>query len=156
VDWPGDIGGKGNQGVAGQVQQVPGAIGYVELAYAMQNNLPWASLQNAAGDFLEPTLESTSMAAQGVTLPDDMKVMITNSENPEAYPIAGFTWLLVYVNQPDCAKGKALGEMLWWAVHEGQGFATDLLYSGLPSDAVSKAEAQILSLTCDGQPLLTR
>lgn len=156
VDWPGDIGGKGNQGVAGQVQQVPGAIGYVELAYAMQNNLPWVSLQNAAGNFVEPTLESTTLAAQGVALPSDMKVMITNSENPHAYPIAGFTWLLVYVNQKDCVKGKALAEMLWWAVHEGQSFAADLLYAALPSDAVKKAETQILSLTCDGKPLLVK
>ena len=99
VKWPGDIGGQGNAGVAGQVQQLPGAIGYVELAYATQNKIPWAALKNSAGNYVEPSLAATTRAAEGVTLPDDMKVMLTNSSNPDAYPIVGFTWILVYVNQ---------------------------------------------------------
>ncbi|MBI4300780.1 MAG: phosphate ABC transporter substrate-binding protein PstS, partial [Chloroflexi bacterium] len=154
VNWPGDIGGQGNEGVAGQVRQLPGAIGYVELAYAKQNKMPWAILRNAAGNYLEPSLDATSTAAQGVTLPDDMKVMITNSANAQAYPIAGFTWLLVYKQQPDCTKGKALVGMLWWAIHEGQKLAPPLDYAPLPQDAVKKAEAEVRSITCSGQQLL--
>ncbi len=156
VNWPGDVGGQGNEGVAGQVRQIAGAIGYVELAYAKQNNIAWASLKNAAGNFVQPSLESTSLAAQGVTLPDDMKIMVTNSENPQAYPIAGFTWLLVYQNQTDRAKGQALVDMLWWAVHDGQKHTTALDYAPLPQDAISKAEAQIRSVTHQGQTLLQR
>ncbi|MBI4302399.1 MAG: phosphate ABC transporter substrate-binding protein PstS [Chloroflexi bacterium] len=154
VKWPGDIGGQGNEGVAGQVRQIGGAIGYVELAYATQNKMAWAALKNAAGNFIEPTLEATSKAAEGVTLPDDMKVMITNSSNPQAYPIAGFTWVLVYQKQTDCTKGKALVDMLQWAIHDGQKYAAPLQYAALPIDAVSKAESLIRSITCDGQPLL--
>ncbi len=111
---------QGNAGVAGQVQQLPGAIGYVELAYAIQNKISWASLKNSAGNFVEPSLASTTKAADGVTLPDDMKIMLTNSSNADAYPIVGFTWLLVYVNQTDKVKGQALAKMLWWAIHDGQ------------------------------------
>lgn len=154
VNWPGDIGGQGNEGVAGQVRQIAGAIGYVELAYATQNNMAWTPLQNASGNYVEPSLEATSRAAQGVPLPDDMKVMITNSTNPQSYPIAGFTWLLVFRNQTDCTKGKAVVDMLWWAIHEGQQYTSPLEYAPLPEDAVRKAEAQIRSVTCNGQPLL--
>ncbi len=153
VNWPGDIGGQGNEGVAGQVRQLPGAIGYVELAYATQNKMAWAALKNAAGNFVQPSLEATSAAAQGIPLPDDMKVMITNSSNPQAYPIAGFTWLLVYQQQQDRTKGKALVDMLWWAIHDGQRYAVPLSYAPLPEDAVRKAEAQIKSITFQGQPL---
>ncbi len=155
VNWPGDIGGQGNAGVAGQVQQIPGAIGYVELAYAKQNKLPWALLKNAAGNFEEPSLAGTTKAAEGVALPDDMKVMITNSTNPDAYPIAGFTWILAYVNQTDQAKGTTLVKMLWWAIHDGQQYATPLDYGPLSSDVVKKAENEILSIKYQGQPLLT-
>ncbi len=156
VNWPGDIGGSGNAGVAGQVQQLPNSIGYVELAYAVQNKLPWTLLKNSAGNFLEPSLTGTTKAAEGVTLPDDMKVMITNSSNPDAYPIAGFTWLLVYVNQPDKAKGTAIVNMLWWAVHDGQQFATALQYGPLSSSVITKAENEIKSIKYQGQPLLNR
>ncbi len=154
VNWPGDIGGQGNEGVAGQVRQIPGAIGYVELAYATQNNMAWAALKNAAGNFVQPSLEAASRAADGVALPNDMKVMVTNSTNAQAYPITGFTWLLAYRNQADCTKGKALVDMMWWAIHDGQQFASSLQYATLPADAVSKAEAQIRSIACNGQPLL--
>lgn len=154
VSWPGDVGGQGNEGVAGQVRQLPGAIGYVELAYATQTKMQSALLQNAAGKFVEPSLEAASKAAAGVPLPDDMKVMLTNSSNPEAYPISGFTWLLVYRVQKDRVKGKALVDMLWWAIHDGQKLAAPLDYAPLPADAVAKAEAQIRSITFEGKPLL--
>lgn len=156
VNWPGDIGGQGNEGVAGQVRQIPGAIGYVELAYALQNNMTYAALQNRAGNYVLPTLEATTAAAQGVTLPDDMKVMITDSSNPNAYPIAGFTWILVYQEQSDLVKGKALVDMLWWAIHGGQQYATPLHYAPLSADAVRKAEALIGSITYQGTPLLKK
>jgi phosphate transport system substrate-binding protein len=155
VNWPGDIGGQGNAGVAGQVQQIPGAIGYVELAYAIQNKLPWALLQNAAGNYEEPSLAGTTAAATGITLPDDMKVMITNSSNPDAYPICGFTWILTFVNQTDKVKGQTLAKVLWWAEHDGQQYATPLDYGPLSSDVVKKAEAEILSMKYQGQPLIT-
>jgi len=154
VKWPGDIGGQGNAGVAGQVQQIPGAIGYVEVAYAKQNNLAYALLRNSSGNFIEPSIEATTRAAEGITLPDDMKIMIANSANPQAYPIAGFTWILAYVNQNDQQKGKALAEMLWWAIHDAQRFATPLDYAPLSSEAVEKAEQQIKKMNFQGQPYI--
>ena len=156
VKWPGDIGGQGNAGVAGQVKQIPGSIGYVELAYALQNDIPYAILNNAAGNYVSPSLASTTKAAEGITLPDDMKVLITNSPNPDAYPIAGFTWILAYVNQTDKDKGIALVNMLWWAIHSGQQYTTPLDYAPLPAAAVTKAENEILSIKYQGQPLLQR
>ena len=104
VNWLGDVGGKGNEGVANSVKQIPGAIGYVELAYVNQNKMPWALLQNSSGKFMKPTLESAAAAADVANLPDNMEVMITDSANPNAYPIVGFTWLLLYENQKDPAK----------------------------------------------------
>jgi len=154
VNWPGDIGGEGNAGVAAQVAQIPGAIGYVELAYATQNKLTWAAIRNKGGNFLEPGLEATTAAAVGVSLPDDMKVLLTDSENPNAYPIVGFTWVLAYQNQPNKAKGQALVYYLWWSIHDGQKFTTGLLYAPLSADAVKKAEAEIKSISYQGQPLL--
>jgi phosphate transport system substrate-binding protein len=156
VNWPGDIGGQGNAGVAGQVQQIPGSIGYVELAYALKNNIPYATLKNAAGNYIAPSLGSTTKAAEGVTLPDDMKVMLTNSANPDVYPIVGFTWMLVYVNQTDKAKGETLVKTLWWAIHDGQQYTEALSYASLASVAVTKAENEILSIKYQGQPLLNR
>lgn len=156
VNWPGDIGGQGNAGVAGQVQQIPGAIGYVELAYALQNKMTYATLQNAAGNYIVPSLTTATNAAEGVTLPDNMQVMLTNSTNPQAYPIVGFTWILAYVNQPDKAKGQTLVNFLWWAIHDGQQFTEPLSYARLSGAAVIKAENEILSINYQGQPFLTR
>jgi len=156
VKWPGDIGGQGNAGVAGQVQQIPNSIGYVELAYAKQNKLGWSKLKNTAGNLVEPSLEATTRAAEGVSLPDDMKVMLTNSSNPEAYPIVGFTWILAYVNQKNKDKGEALAQMLWWAIHDGQQYTEPLTYASLAGAAVSKAENAILSMKYQGQALITR
>ncbi len=156
VNWPGDIGAEHNAGVAGAVQQTPGAIGYVELAYAEENNLPWVLLRNAAGNYEAPSLEGVTKATEGVTLPNDMKIMITNSSNPDAYPICGFTWILAYVNQKDQAKGLALVNMLWWAIHDGQQYGVALDYAPLSSAAVAKAENEIRSIEYQGQPLLSQ
>lgn len=156
VNWPGDIGAEKNAGVAGTVQQTAGAIGYVEQAYAEQNKLSWVLLRNAAGNYKAPSLEGTTKATEGVSLPDDMKLMITNSSNPDAYPICGFTWILAYVNQKDQAKGLTLVNMLWWAIHDGQKYGASLDYASLSSAAVAKAENEILSIKYQGQPLLKR
>jgi len=156
VNWPGDIGGQGSAGVAAQIQQIPGAIGYVELAYVIQNKLPYALLQNASGNYIAPSLASASKAADGVQLPTDMKIMITNSKNADAYPIVGFTWILAFVNQKDKDKGQALVNMLWWAIHDAQQFNAALTYPTLPAAAVTNAENEILSIKYQGQPLKTR
>ena len=156
VKWIGDIGGEKNAGVAGQVQKIPNSIGYVELAYALQNKLAVARLKNAAGNFIEPTLAATTKAADGVPLPDDMKVMLTNSSNAEAYPIVGFTWLLVYANQKDRAKGEALVKMMWWAIHDGQKYTEPLHYASLSPAAAAKAENAVLSVKYQDKTLLSR
>ncbi len=156
VSFPGDIGGKGNAGVAGQVQQIPNSIGYVELAYAKQNKMAWAKLRNQAGNYIEPSIAATTKAAEGVALPDDMKVMLTNSANPDAYPIVGFTWILAYTNQKDKAKGEVLGKVLWWAIHDGQQYTEPLDYARLSNAAVTRAENLILSMNYNGQPLVKR
>ena len=156
VKWPVGLGGKGNEGVAGQVKSTPGALGYVELAYAMTNKLPVAQIRNQAGVFIEPTIESTTAAAAGVakTMPADFRVSLTNSPGPTAYPIASFTWILVYREQPDATKGRALAKFLWWASHEGQKYASDLLYAPLPAEIVKQVEQKIRQITFQGKPLL--
>lgn len=155
MQWPNGLGGSGNAGVAGTVQQTPYSIGYVELAYAVQNSLPFAQLQNAAGNYVLPSVASATAAANGVTLPDDMRIMITNSSDPSAYPIVGFTWILVYANQTDKTKGTALVNMLWWAIHTGQADCPGLDYAQLSSMAVAKAETLIKSIKYQGTPLYT-
>ena len=157
VAWPGDVGGEKNAGVAGVVQATPYSIGYVELAYALQNDLPYMLLQNTYGNWEEPSLEGVTAATEGVPLPDDMKIMITNSSNPDAYPICGFTWVLAYVNQTDQAKGLALVNYLWWCIHDGQAdqYSAALDYARLSNDAVAKAENEIRSIVYNGEQLLS-
>jgi phosphate transport system substrate-binding protein len=153
VKWPVGLGGKGNDGVTGLVKQTPGAIGYVELAYAKQQKLPMAELKNKAGAFVAPSIESTSAAAAGVAMPDDFRVSLTNADGKDAYPIASFTYLLVHKDAKDEAKGKALVEFLWWAVHEGQKFAAPLDYAPLPAPVVEKVAKTIQGLTVNGKPV---
>jgi phosphate transport system substrate-binding protein len=147
VKWPVGLGGKGNEGVSGLVKQTEGSIGYVELAYAITNKLPYATLENKSGNYIVPTLESTSLAAQGVTMPDDFRVIIVNSSNPDAYPIAGFTWLLVYKHMDDPAKGKAIVDFIRWAIHDGQKYTKELLYAPLPPSVVRKIDAKLNEIT---------
>ncbi len=154
VNWPVGLGGKGNEGVAGQVKNTPGALGYVELAYAVQNKLPVGVIRNQAGKFVEPTIESTTAAAAGVDMPADFRVSLTNPPNPDAYPMASFTWLLGYKGQPDEAKGRTLVKFLWWATHDGQKFARDLLYAPLPPQVVRPIEAKLREIRFQGKPLL--
>jgi len=143
VNWPAGVGGQGNAGVAGQVKQIPGAIGYVEFAYAVSNNLSYASLQNASGSYVAPSLEATTAAAEGVTIPDDTRIMLTNSSNPKAYPIVGFTWLLIYSSYSYWVKGKELVDFLHWAIHDGQQTTWQLQYAPLSPEVVEKAEGLI-------------
>ena len=143
VNWPVGLGGKGNEGVAGFVKQSPGSIGYVELSYAIKNDLAYASLKNQSGKFIEPNLESASSAAEGVTMPEDFRVSIVNSPNPEAYPISGFTWLLIYKSMEDPVKGQAIVDFIKWAVHEGQSYTKDLLYAPLPKAVVTLIDSKL-------------
>jgi phosphate transport system substrate-binding protein len=153
VKWPVGLGAKGNEGVTGLVKQTPGSIGYVELAYANQNKLPTAELQNREGAFVKPSMQATSAAAAGVQMPDDFRVSITNASGKDAYPMASFTYILVPRDQPDPAKGPALVNFLWWAVHDGQRFAEPLDYAPLPKAVVAQVEAKLRSLTTQGKPV---
>lgn len=145
VNWPVGLGGKGNEGVSGLVKQTPGSIGYVELAYAVKNNLPSALLKNKAGVFVEANLESVTAAAAGAAknMPADLRVSITDAAGKTSYPISGFTWLLVYKQMKDKEKGAALVKFLHWAMTDGQSYAKDLLYAPLPKEVVKLCENKI-------------
>jgi phosphate transport system substrate-binding protein len=153
--WPVGLGGKGNEGVTGQVKATPNTIGYVELAYAVQNKLPVALIKNKSGGFVEPSLEAvTAAAAESVaTTPEDLRVSITDAAGASAYPIASYTYILVYKEQKDATKGKAVVDFLWWGIHDGEKFAKELNYAPLPAEIVKKAEAKINSITAAGKPL---
>ena len=148
VKWPVGLGAKGNEGVAGQVKQTPGSIGYTELAYARQNNLAYAHVQNSAGNFVEPTIASITAAAVGAKLPanTDYRVSIVNAEGKDAYPISSFTWLLIYRNQTNAAKGKALKDFLRWAYAEGEKSAEALDYAPLPDAMITRLVARLDSI----------
>jgi len=153
--WPTGLGQKGNEGVTGQVKQTPNTLGYVELAYAVQNKLPVAQIKNASGNFITPSIDAVTAAAAGslATTPEDLRVSITNAAGADAYPISSYTYILVYKAQKDAAKGKALVDFLWWGIHDGEGFAKDLQYAPLPADIVKRAEAKINSVTANGTAL---
>jgi phosphate transport system substrate-binding protein len=154
VSWPAGLGGKGNEGVTGIVKSTEGAIGYVELAYAVQNKLPVAELRNKDGKFVKPSLESVSEAAAKVQMPDDYRVSITDSPGAGAYPIAAFTYILVYRDMPDATKGPALVHFLHWAVHEGQKSAPSLDYAPLPKALVAKVDKTLKELKVQGKAVL--
>jgi phosphate transport system substrate-binding protein len=155
VKWPVGLGGKGNEGVAGQVKQIEGSIGYVELAYAVKNNLPYASLKNKAGNFIVPSLESVTAAAtsEAEKMPDDLRVSITNADGKNSYPISGFTWLLIYKDQKNEAKAKALVNFLKWAISEGETFAPTLYYAPLPKEVIKLNEKKIATMRYNGKPV---
>jgi len=157
LNWPAGLGGKGNPGVAGLVQQIPGSIGYVELIYALQNRMPYGTVKNKKGNFVDPTISSTSLAAN-IELPEDMKVSLTNTDAADGYPISGFTWVLVYREQNygdrSEEKAKELVRLLWWMTHEGQKYAESLHYAPLSKKAVEKAEKLIKSVTYKGSSIM--
>ncbi|HVP38987.1 MAG TPA: phosphate ABC transporter substrate-binding protein PstS [Candidatus Saccharimonadales bacterium] len=156
VNWPVGLGAKGNEGVAGQVRTLPGTIGYVELAYAMTNKMTYASVRNRAGEFVEPSVAATTTAAAGAVskMPADLRVSIVNPPGKHAYPICGFTYLLVYREQGNRTKGEVLAKFLWWAIHDGQRMAEPLYYAPLPPPVVSLVEAKVKSLESGGSVLL--
>ncbi len=157
VRWPTGIGAKGNEGVTGYLKQLPGSIGYIELAYAEQNRLPVAAIRNKAGNFIMPTLASISAAAM-THIPPDTRVLIANTDAPEGYPIAAMTWILVYQEQAyrgrSYERAKALVDLLWWCVHEAQQYNESLFYARLPENVVRINEEIIRSITYKGQPIL--
>ncbi len=159
VNWPVGLGGKGNEGVTQQVKQVEGAIGYVELIYAMSNNLPYAQVKNAAGNFSTPSLESVTAAAAGVKLAKDtdFRVSITNAPGADAYPISSFTWLLVRKDNKDPAKAKLIRDFLTWMITpEAQKMASDLHYAPLPAPVVALIEARLPTLKAGGKAIAGR
>ena len=157
VNWPAGLGGKGSEGVAGLVKQTPGAIGYVELAYAKQNKMPYANIQNKSGKFITPEIAATTLASN-VVIPADTKVSITDTDNPKGYPIASFTWALIYKEQNYGGRSKArateLVKLLWWNIHQGQADCAPLNYAPLSKAAVKTAEQILKSATYDGKAIL--
>lgn len=157
VKWPTGTGAAKNAGVAGGVKQTPGAIGYVELAYALQNNFTTAALENSSGKFVVPTLETTAAAGEGLSVPKDLRFDAINSPNPAAYPISSATFLLIYEDmckagiKPQAAKDTKA--FLTFGLGEGQASAKQLGYAPLPPNLLSQAKAKVDALTCNGEPL---
>jgi len=157
INWPVGLGGKGNEGVAGLIKQTPGAIGYIELAYAIQNKMTFADLKNKSGNYITPSVASTS-AAGNISIPADAKVSLSNTDAKNGYPISGFTWALIYKEQNYKGRSKDRAEkvvnLLWWNIHDGQKYCNDLNYAPLPAAAVTVAEKILKSATYDGKPIL--
>jgi phosphate transport system substrate-binding protein len=148
IKWPVGLGGKGNEGVAGQVKQTPGSIGYVELAYAKQNGLPYANVRNVAGRYVMPSIASVTAAAANIKLPKDTdyRVSIVNAPGKDSYPISSMTWLLVYQNQTDKVKGTKLVNFLRWAYKNGEKSAASLDYAPLPSAMVAQLQNRLKTI----------
>lgn len=157
INWPIGLGAKGNPGVSGLVKQIKGSIGYVELAYVIQNKMAYASIKNSAGRFVKPTLLAISKSAD-IELPEDMRVSLTDTKSPQGYPISGFTWILVYKEQKypshNFKKAVELAKLLWWMIHGGQRYTNSLHYAPLTEGAVRRAERMIRSITHGGKRIL--
>ncbi len=154
VKWPVGLGAKGNEGVSGQVKQTPGSIGYVELAYAKQNSLPIAAIRNKSGQFVAASVEAVTAAAAGAAkaLPanTDYRISIVDAPGAGSYPISSFTWMLVYQNQRDPAKGKKLVDFLNWALTDGEKEAVILDYAPLPADMATTVKARLATINLSG------
>jgi len=157
LNWPSGLGAKGNPGVAGLVKQLPGSIGYVELIYAVSNNMPVANIKNRTGKFITPSIPSVSLAAD-TEIPDHTRISITDTAAEGGYPISGFTWTIFYKEQKyegrSMEKARELVDLVWWMTHDGQELAEPLHYAPLPEPAVKKAEAVIKSALYGGKPIL--
>jgi phosphate transport system substrate-binding protein len=156
VNWPVGLGGTGNEGVTQQVKQVEGAVGYVELIYAISNQLPYADIKNAEGRFVQPSLESVTAAAAGIDLASDtdFRVSITNPRGAGSYPIASFTWLLVHKDGKDAARAKRIKDFLTWMITpEAQAMAAELHYAPLPKEVVALVEARLPTLKAGGKAI---
>ncbi len=144
VKWPVGLGGKGNEGVAGMIRQMPGSIGYIELIYAVQNKIPYGVVKNASGNFVKASLDSVTAAAGSMkNMPADFRVSITNAPGKDAYPISSFTWLLIPVQAKDAARGKIISDFLNWMLADGQKMTADLTYAPLPQNVVEKVKVAI-------------
>lgn len=156
VNWPTGLGGKGNEGVAGLIKQTPGAIGYIELAYAVQNGMPYASVQNKAGKFIVPSTASITAAAN-IPIPADSKVSLTNTDAVDGYPISGFSWVALYKEQNYDGRSKVkaanLVKLISWMIHDGQKFSAPLNYAPLSPAAVKVGDALLKTITYGGQSL---
>jgi phosphate transport system substrate-binding protein len=148
INWPVGLGGKGSEGVTGLIKQTPNSIGYVELIYAAQNNVPYGSVKNSSGAFIKADLASVSAAAAGAAkdMPDDFRVSITNAPGKTAYPISSFTWLLIPAKFTDASKRDAIKEFLKWSLADGQNFAEALSYAKLPKEVVAKETKALSSI----------
>jgi phosphate transport system substrate-binding protein len=149
VNWPTGVGGKGNEGVSGLVSQTPGAIGYVELIYALQNKISYGSVQNVAGEFVRASVDAVTKAAAGAAanMPADFRVSITNAPGKGVYPISSFTWLLLYQDAKDKAQAKTMVDFVKWALTDGQKFCADLGYAPLPASIVKLEMAALAKVT---------
>jgi phosphate transport system substrate-binding protein len=159
VNWPVGLGGRGNEGVSATVRQTPGAIGYVELGYALINKMAFGQVQNKAGNFITPTIESVTTAAEGAMADmgpsTDFRVSITNPGGAQAYPISSFTWLLVRKQYPDAAKARELVKFIWWSLTQGQAYAPKLGYAPLPKAMLPWIEASLKTVSAGGKPVWT-
>ncbi|MBS1661960.1 MAG: phosphate ABC transporter substrate-binding protein PstS [Bacteroidetes bacterium] len=157
VNWPVGLGGKGNEGVAGSIKQTPGAIGYIELAYAVQNSMPYAKVQNKAGNFITPSIASVTAAAN-TQIPADSKISLTNTDAADGYPIASFSWVIIYkeqkYNNRSLDRATKLVKLLSWMIHDGQQYSSALTYAPLSAAAVSTGDAILKQATYDGKPIL--
>jgi phosphate transport system substrate-binding protein len=156
VNWPTGVGGKGNAGVAAQVKSTAGAIGYNELAYVLANNIQYAAVKNANGDYVLPSVDSSKTAAQNISsVPADLRFYFVNAPGAGSYPITGFTWMIVYQNQTNTDKGQAVANMAWWVTHDGQQYSAPLQYVPLPQTIVTQDEAKIKSIMCSSAACYT-
>ncbi len=152
VNWPVGIGGKGNEGVAGVLRQQPNSIGYIELAYAVQNKIPYAFIQNREGTFVEPTVDSITAAsdAYAAEMPEDMGQLLVNAPGKDSYPIAGYTFILLYKDMPNCVKAQKIHDFMVWALTKGDGYARELLYAPLGTSVEKMVIERLDQLTCEG------
>jgi phosphate transport system substrate-binding protein len=157
INWPTGLGGKGSEGVGGLIKQTPGAVGYIEIAYAVQNSMAYARVQNKAGTFITPSIASVTAAAN-IQIPPDTKVSLTNTDAPDGYPISGFSWVLLYKEQKynDRSQDRAtkLVKLISWMIHDGQQYSNPLTYAPLSPGAVSAGDALLKTVTYDGKPIL--
>jgi phosphate transport system substrate-binding protein len=157
VQWPVGIGGQGNEGVANQVKNTVGGVGYIELAYARQNKMSYGSVKNQSGNYIDPDPRNVTNAAASLKdIPADLRFSITDQAGPQAYPIAGSTWVLLYKTQTDAEQGKLVTAFIQWAITDGQKYATELDYAVLAKNLTQKAEAALRTVTCGGKPCLQK
>jgi phosphate transport system substrate-binding protein len=157
VQWPVGIGGQGNEGVANQVRNTVGGVGYIELAYARQNKISYGSVKNRAGNYIDPDPKNVTNAAASLKdMPADLRFSITDQAGPQAYPIAGSTWVLLYKNQGDVEQGKLVAAFVEWAITDGQKYANELDYAVLAKNLVQKSQAALRTVMCGGKPCLAK